>query len=105
MDEIAMCLALSNLLENALEASLRTDPARRRISVQAYTHLSKLVLIQVENAFDGEIHERNGVLQSSKRKGSGVGLQSVRRIAEKTGGASTFTHRDGVFSAKVMLRG
>lgn len=105
VDEIAMCLALSNLLENALEASLRTDPARRRISVQAYTHLSKLVLIQVENAFDGEIHERNGVLQSSKRKGSGVGLQSVRRIAEKTGGASTFTHRDGVFSAKVMLRG
>ena len=105
VDEIEMCLVLSNLLENALEASLRTDPARRRIGVRAYMHSSRLVLIQVENAFDGKIHEKNGVFQSSKRKGSGLGVQSVRRIAEKSGGASTFTHQDGVFSARVMLRG
>ena len=105
VDEIDLCLVLSNLLENALEASLRTDPARRRIGVRAYMHSSRLLLIQVENAFDGEIHEKNGVFQSSKRKGSGVGVQSVRRIAEKTGGASNFTHQEGIFVAKVMLRG
>ena len=105
VDEIDMCLVLSNLLENALEASLRTEPARRRIGVQAYMHSGRLLLIQAENAFDGEIHEKNGVLQSTKRKGRGIGVQSVRRIAEKTGGASTFTYRDGVFLAQVMLRG
>lgn len=54
--------------------------------------------------FDGEIREKNGALQSSKRKG-GIDVQSVRRIAEKTGGASTFTYLDGVFMAKVMLHG
>ena len=105
VDEIDMCLVLSNLLENALEASLRTAPARRRIDVQAYMHAQRLMLIQVENAFDGEIQEKSGVFQSAKRKGSGVGVQSVRRIAEKNGGVSAFTHQDGVFSAKVMLRG
>ena len=105
VDEIDLCLVLANLLENALEASLRTDPTRRRIGVRAYMHSSRLLLIQVENAFDGEIHEKNGVFQSSKRKGSGVGVQSVRRIAEKTGGASNFTHQEGIFVAKVMLRG
>ena len=105
VDEIDLCLVLANLLENALEASLRTDPARRRIGVRAYMHSSRLLLIQVENAFDGEIHEKNGMFQSSKRKGSGVGVQSVRRIAEKTGGASNFTHQEGIFVAKVMLRG
>ena len=105
MDEMDLCLVLSNLLENALEASLRTDPARRRIDVRAYMHAEKLTLIQVENAFDGEIHEKSGAFQSSKRRGSGLGVPSVRRIAEKTGGASAFTHQDGVFSAKVMLRG
>ncbi len=104
-DEIDLCLVLANLLENALEASLRTDPARRRIGVRAYMHSNHLVLIQVENAFDGEIHEKNGVFQSSKRRGGGVGVQSVRRIAEKNGGASAFTHQDGTFVAKVMLRG
>ena len=104
-DEMDLCLALSNLLENALEASLRTEPARRRIDAQAYMRSGELILIQVENAFDGEIREKGGVFQSSKRKGSGVGIQSVRRIAEKNGGASAFAHQGGVFSAKVMLRG
>ena len=36
VDEINLCLVLSNLLENALEASLRTAPARRRIKLTAY---------------------------------------------------------------------
>lgn len=103
LDEIDLCLVLSNLLENALEASLKTDPARRRIHVRAYMHSNRLLLIQVENAFDGEIHEKNGVFLSTKHAGNGVGIQSVRRIAERAEGASTFTHQDGVFSARVML--
>ena len=105
VDEINLCLVLSNLLENALEASLRTAPARRRIKLTAYLHGNSLALIQVENTYDGVIREKDGVFQSSKRKGEGVGIQSVRHIAEKTGGASTFTHQNGVFSAKVMLCG
>ena len=99
-----MCLVLSNLLENALEASLRTAPERRQIRITAYLHAERLLLIEVENAFDGEIKEKDGVFRSSKRRGNGVGIQSVRHIAEKTGGASTFTYQDGSFSAKVMLR-
>lgn len=103
-DEIDMCLVLSNLLENALEASLKTSAAKRSIKVSAYLHSPHLLLIQVSNPFDGEIHEKNHVFQSSKRHGNGVGIQSVRRIAEKNGGASTFTYEDGIFSAKIMLR-
>ena len=72
VDEIDLCLVLSNLLENA---------------------------------FDGEVNEKSGLFRSSKRKENGIGIQSVQHIAEKTGGASTFTHQNGVFSAKVMLCG
>ena len=35
----------------------------------------------------------------------GVGIQSVRHIAEKSGGVSTVTYQDGLFCAKVMLCG
>lgn len=105
VDEVELCLILSNLLENALEASLRTAPARRKIKLTAYLHSGSLALIQVENAYDGAIREKGGVFQSSKRKGDGVGIQSVRHIAEKSGGVSTFTHQDGLFCAKVMLCG
>ena len=105
VDEIDMCLVLSNLLENAFEASLRTAPARRKIGLTAYVHAERLVLVEVENTFDGAVHEKSGVFRSSKRRENGIGIQSVRHIAEKTGGASTFTYQNGVFSAKVMLCG
>ena len=105
VDELDMCLVLSNLLENALEASLRTVPVRRWMKVKAYVHAERLLLMQVENACGGEIKETNGVFRSSKRKGNGIGIQSVRHIAEKNGGASTFAYQDGVFCAKIMLRG
>lgn len=105
VDEIDLCLVLSNLLENAFEASLRTAPARRKIKVTAYVHAERLLLVEVENAFDGEVNEKSGVFRSSKRRENGIGIQSVRHIAEKTGGASTFTYQNGIFSAKVMLCG
>ena len=105
VDEMDLCLVLSNLLENALEASLRTAAVRRQLTVTAYLHAARLLLIEVENPFDGAVKEKDGVFRSSKRKGDGVGLQSVRHIAERSGGASTFTYQDGVFRARVMLRG
>lgn len=67
VDEVDLCLVLSNLLENALEASLRTASARRQMQVTAYSHADRLLLIEVKNTFDGEIKEREGVFRSSKR--------------------------------------
>lgn len=52
VDEIDMCLVLSNLLENALEASLRMESGRY-IRVEVSCHFTHLLLIQVENAFAG----------------------------------------------------
>ena len=104
MDEIDLCLVLSNVLENALEAS-RKAGAGRHMEIAAYVYAENMVLIQVINAYSGEIRRVHSVFQSSKRSGDGVGLQSVRRIAEKNGGAATFSFADGIFTARIMLRG
>ncbi len=69
VDEIDMCLVLSNLLENALEASLRTAPARRKIAFTACVHAERLLLIEVENAFDGEVNEKSGRLPLVQAEG------------------------------------
>lgn len=42
-DEMDMCLVLSNLLENALEASLCTATVRRQIKVTAYVHAGRIL--------------------------------------------------------------
>ena len=105
LPEADLCTILGNLLENALAASLRTAPGRRQIELTACVHADRILLIEVKNAFDGEVNEKNGVFRSSKRRENGIGIQSVTHIAEKTGGTSTFTHQNGTFSAKVMLCG
>ena len=85
VDETDFCLVLSNLLENALEASLKTAKFRQRIDIKIYRHASNLILIQIENAFDGKIQQNHGIFLSSKRNQNGIGIQSVRHIVEKTG--------------------
>lgn len=102
--EIDLFLVLANLFENALEASLKTAPEKRNVHAQAYLHSGNVILLTVENAFDGDIKEKNGVLQSSKRRGAGLGTQSVRHIAERNGGYCRFLYENGRFVANVMLR-
>lgn len=105
ISKIDISIVLSNLLENALEASLRTEKTKRNIRTQAYLYSSNVMIISVENTFNGIIKEKNGIFQSSKRKGDGVGIQSIRRIAKKNGGYCKFTCLNDVFCADIMLRG
>lgn len=90
--------------KNALEASLKTAKFRQRIDIKLYRHASNLILIQIENAFDGKIQQNHGIFLSSKRNQNGIGIQSVRHIVEKTGGGCDFTYDNGIFTAKIMLR-
>ena len=103
--EMDVCVVLQNLLENALEASRRTGDGSRYIRLRAVVHGDNLVLITVENGCRGGLTERDGVLQSSKRPGEGLGLRSVAHIAEKNGGYCRFVCESGAFIANVMLRG
>ncbi len=106
VSEMDLCVVLSNLLENALEASAGLPDASRQIRVQARTHNGRLVLLTVENPYQGTIvRQEDGLFRSTKRKGAGIGLQSVRRIAEKNGGYCNFETENGVFRANIMLRG
>ena len=103
VDEINLCLVLSNLLENALEASLRTAPARRRIKLTAYLHGNSLALIQVENTYDGVIREKRwrlSVLQAKRRRRRTSVRPSHRR--KNPAGVSTVTYQDGVFPRGII---
>ncbi len=100
-----VCSVLSNLLENAMEASLQTAPEKRKVQVSARLRSGNMLLLSVENSYDGEVREKNGVFLSSKRPGEGIGLQAVQHTAEKSGGYSRFHYGNGLFTANVMLRG
>lgn len=103
--EMDVCVVLSNLLENALEASENLPAEQRQVSVQGGMHEGNIVLLWVENPYEGTVTETDGKFESSKRQGLGVGLQSVRQIAGKNGGTCQFFYDGGRFRANVMLRG
>jgi sensor histidine kinase YesM len=58
----------------------------------------------VDNSFEGSLHPVDGVFFSSKRKGEGIGLTSVRAIANRYDGSARFEDKEGVFQASVYVR-
>ena len=101
--EMDVCVVLQNLLENALEAGRQVENGGY-VRLKGSVHQGRLVLLTVENSYNGELVERNGALQSTKRAGQGIGLESVSHIAEKNGGYCRFSYGEGIFVANVMLR-
>lgn len=63
-----------------------------------------LLLIYIENAFEGEVQEHSGLFRSSKRHGNGIGIQSVKHMIEKNGGMNTFSYENNIFTAKIIYR-
>ncbi|MCI9485595.1 MAG: GHKL domain-containing protein [Lachnospiraceae bacterium] len=112
--ETDFCVVLSNLLENALEAGRRPEISSSEISgpdsrppsvsVSARTHGETILLLTVENTLLRPVREQGGTFFSSKREGPGIGLSSVRRIAEKNGGYCRFEQDETCFRAHVMFR-
>lgn len=104
-DEMFLCLILSNLLENAMEASMHTEQDRRFIHLDVRMHSRNVLVLTVKNTYDGTVAETNGIFHSTKKHGQGLGTQSVRSIAEKNNGYCRYTYQDQVFQVEVMLRG
>ena len=102
-----MCIVLGNLLENALEACKRLKPDRngqnRKIELAVKMQRAHLA-IMVRNTFDGNVI-KDGEKFISMKKNGGIGLQSVKAIAEKHC-QSFFTEYDKErFRAFVLWKG
>ncbi len=102
--ESDLSVILGNLLENALHACLAQKGRERRIVFRGKMEGCSL-LVTVDNTFEGELRQDvSGTLLSTKRGGSGLGLESVRHIAARYGGMLRTECRDGMFCASVLLK-
>lgn len=96
-----LCLVLSNLLENSLEALQREGGGwvrARSVSTAGYFSLV------VGNTCSRPPRFLNGRCLSSKVPGRlGIGLATVQEVAERYQGQAEFAARDGEFRASVFL--
>ncbi len=94
-----LATVLGNLLENAWEASRRSEAPW--IAVTARTRGNTL-LVEVKNAVSGETRFEDDLPVSTKR-GGGLGLKSVSRVLEKHGGLLHCFRTGDTFFTQVMI--
>lgn len=100
-----LCAILGNLLDNAVEASGKAEDAKmRRISL-TIRRIHQMLVIKVENSFDGRVEQENGKLKTTKKEAGlhGWGLKSAQTAAEKYDGMIRTSCEGNMFCAVVTL--
>lgn len=97
-----LCIIFGNLVENAAEACNGQKEGTRYIKVSARMKGRQLI-VMVKNTHGNVIDKRSGIFYSSKHEGEGVGLPSVRKVAEKYQGIMKAEYDKSYFSAYVIL--
>lgn len=77
-----LAVLLGNLLENAEEAAVRADSEHRFINLNIICS-GQMMAVTIDNGFDGAVRVAQQGYLSIKEQHTGIGLQSIRSIAEK----------------------
>ena len=93
---------LGNLLENAIEAAMKTEEKQLDIDIKLKQGVMR---IKIENSFSGRIKKgRQGLLTTKEKKEQhGIGLSNVRKIVEKYNGIMEICPSDNIFCVKLIL--
>lgn len=97
-----LAIILGNLLENAIEAC-------EKVKNNRFIHLKSILqynmlIITMDNSFDGELIIKDEKFYSTKRDDFGIGLSSIIDIAQKHNGNATFEKNGYVFMSNVYFQ-
>ena len=99
-----ICAVLSNLLDNAIDASEKVLQGEREVRL-VMRRIHQFLMIRVENRCINQSLETEGLPKTSKVDSAmhGWGLRSVNNVARKYGGSLTCSLEDGIFRTDVLL--
>jgi signal transduction histidine kinase len=102
-DEIDLCVLLCNLLDNAIEASLKSQTRRIRLTIK---NNNGYLCFLVKNHIDNSVLTENKELKTTKSNGKkhGIGIYSINQIVEKYDGILTFIEEGEYFIADAWLK-
>lgn len=99
---------LGNIWNNAIEAGerlLASNPAEQPYIYFYIKPYQNMILIHIENNFDGVIKGKidEEILSTKPRTEHGLGLKRVKEIVEKAGGMLQIASENNIFSVHIML--
>lgn len=103
LSEVDLCIIISNLLENALEACARLRD-KRWITITITQYQSRLGIF-VENSYDGIAQSEGGIYRSRKGQRTGIGIRSVMSAVERLNGTVDIgpNPQSRVFACQIVL--
>lgn len=101
-DDVDLCVILSNLLDNAIEACEKIPVEARFLRIYMTAHQSQLY-VSIQNSAKEELNfdEKNYI--SSKRGNHGLGMKRVKAMVEKYEGYLRLANEPGIFAAEVTM--
>ena len=93
-DENDLSILISNLLENAIQASIK-EPGTPEISF-TLQHMEKQCVLAITNPCSSSLDLDNDGLPRSTRQGHGIGMVSLKMFLDKYKGYATYTQSDGL---------
>ncbi len=101
--ESDITILLGNLLENALDACIEQSNGSRKIMISGKGDQNSL-FFTIDNTFDNPIKQSaSAQFLSTKKHGSGIGLESVKHIVARYHGFFRAEPKDNVFYVSFML--
>lgn len=104
METMDIFSLFGNALDNAIECTEFLAPEKRfiHLSVRA---TNRLLLIHIENPFEGILLMRDGIPVTTKSDGDyhGYGMRSMKRIVKKYRGDLSIDTRDQLFQLNIMI--
>lgn len=102
--EQEICVILSNLLDNAIEACEYVEDMEKWIRM-AIKRDGNILLLCLENSFQGEIVLKNGKIMTNKKeiKRHGIGIESVKYVIDKYQGDIRQEIKGNIFCCSVIL--
>lgn len=104
VEDIDLFGIIGNLLENAIHASENEVAENRYINLKADVEDNGDIYIVTTNGFSGEIKKSHDKYLSTKKGGSGIGIESIKSTAKRYKGIASFYNDNKTFYADVMLK-
>ena len=98
-----LCSILGNLVENAVDGCKTAEEGERYCYLSVVTEQHAIYIVST-NSFSGELRPSGTAFHSTKHRGLGTGVPSMRAMAEKYGGTADFRSDGKEFQADIMIR-
>lgn len=106
LDSIELSSLLGNLWNNAIEAGKKLLDSHVEKQPYIYFYIKpyqNMILIHIENNYDGVINVNNGIISTKSESGHGIGMKRINNIVENAGGMLQITTKNNIFTVHIII--